>query len=94
MRYIYYAVAYQQDPDDFLYLTIFALVEYISEYSSYDRTCSLPSGKEVFLDTKHHNFKRLTLAEYETHIAFNTMEEKNSDTFAIFIEDFKIPDGS
>jgi hypothetical protein len=86
MKYAHYAVAYQRTPDDFLYLTMFALIDRIS--------CSLPSGKEGFLDTEHYKFKHLTSAEYDTYIAFNAMEVRDSDYFAVFMEDFEIPDGS
>ena len=86
MRHTYYAVAYQRDPEDFVYLTVFALIDRIA--------CSLPSGKEGFLDTAHYIFKCLTLPEFETYIAFGIMEVRDSDTFAVFKEDFEIPDGA
>jgi hypothetical protein len=75
MRYTYHAVAHLRDPDDFVYLTTFALVNHIQ--------CSLPSGKEGLLDTVHYIFKPLTLPEFETYIAFETMEVRDSDTFAV-----------
>ena len=88
MRHTYYAVAYQRDPDDFVYLTTFALVDHIQ--------CSLPSGKEGFLDTAHYIFKPLTLPEFETYIAFETMKVCDSDAFAVYKNDFEmlIPGGS
>ena len=75
MRHSYYAVAYLRDPDDFVYLTAFAHVDHLQ--------CSLPSGNEGFLDTAHYTFKPLTLPEFETYIAFGTMEVRDSDTFAV-----------
>ncbi len=79
MRHTYYAVAHERDPDDFVYLTTFALMDHIA--------CSLPSGKEGFLDTINYRFKSLTLPEFETYIAFGAMEVRDSDTFAISKDD-------
>ena len=75
MKHLYYTVSLLSDPTDFMYLTAF--VHYDGKPCAY----SLPSGKEGFLDTLHYVFKPLTLPEFETHIAFGTMEVRDSDDF-------------
>lgn len=75
MRHLYYAVASLRDPTNFLYLTSFV------QYAGKPHAIALPSGKEGFLDTMHYIFKRLTFPEFESYIAFDAMEVRDSDTF-------------
>jgi hypothetical protein len=55
-------------------------------------TCSLPKGKEGIMDTLHYVFKPLTKAQFDTHIAFESLAVKDSDHFSIasveFVDEF------
>ncbi len=75
VKYAYYAVAERDKPEDFRWLTVFAVLDHM--------TCSLPKGKEGIMDTLHYLFKPLTKAEFETHIAFDSLVIRDSDNFAI-----------
>jgi len=75
MKYAFYAVADRNKPEDFRWLTVFAVLDHM--------TCSLPTSKEGIMDTLHYVFKPLTKAQFDTHIAFESLEERDSDTFAI-----------
>ena len=77
MKYAYYAVADRNKPEDFRWLTVFAVLDHM--------TCSLPNGKEGLMDTLHYVFKPLTKAQFDTHIAFESLEIKDSDDFSIVV---------
>ncbi len=82
VKYAYYAVAERDKPEDFRWLTVFAVVDHM--------TCSLPTSREGLMDTLHYVFKSLTKAEFDTHIAFDSLENRDSDTFSIAIDDVGI----
>lgn len=84
VKYAYYAVAERDKPENFRWLTVFAVLDHM--------TCSLPKGKEGIMDTLHYVFKPLTKAQFDTHIAFESLEIKDSDDFSIadveFVDEF------
>jgi len=84
MTYAYYAVAERDRSEDFRWLTVFAVIDHV--------TCSLPKGKEGIMDTLHYVFKPLTKAQFDTHIAFESLEVRDSDDFSIasveFVDEF------
>jgi hypothetical protein len=75
MKYVYYAVAERDKPEDFRWLTVFAVMDHL--------TCSLPKGKKGIMDTLHYVFKPLSKAQFDTYIAFESLEIKDSDDFSI-----------
>ncbi len=84
MKYAYYAVALRDQPEDFRWLTVFAVLDHM--------TCSLPKGGEGIMDTLHYMFKPLTKSQFDTYIAFESLEVKDSDDFSIasveFVDEF------
>jgi hypothetical protein len=82
VKHAYYAVASRNRPDDFRWLTVFAVLDHM--------TCSLPTGREGVIDTINYVFRHLTKAEFDTHIAFESLEVKDSDHFAIANDDTSI----
>ncbi len=84
MKHAYYAVANRDEPEDFRWLTVFVVLNHM--------TCSLPKGEEGIMDTLHYVFKPLTKAQFDTHIAFDSLENRDSDDFSIssgeFVDEF------
>ena len=73
-EHLYYAVRDRKETD-YCFITAFARI------GQSKIMCSLPSGRDGWLNNLMFKFKPLTEVEYETHMALGSLEYKDSDAF-------------